>query len=171
MARYFYIVRCDLPRPELIADWDRWYVGHLQLLLTVPGFLAAQRFTTHQSPDGRPYLALYRLSSPEVLRSDAYERARGFGGWEAHVTKWTRDLVEDPRDTLDFATPPGERLWATFEVDGAAPEAARTIGLDRSFPAASWRRLESREPVPAPGGAVYEPRTAFHAVDTPPAHD
>lgn len=171
MQRYFYIVRCDLPRTELLADWDRWYVGHIELLLAVPGFLAAQRFTTDHSPDGRPYLALYELNSPDVMRSEPYERARGFGGWEAHVTNWTRDLVEDPSGQLDFATAPGWRLWAAFDVDGTTPGTARSIGLDGSLAAATWRRVAAGDDAPLTGGATYEPRTPFRAVDTPPRGD
>src|SRR5579872_2787946 len=52
IARTFYVVRCDFPRRDLLDEWDRWYVGHIELLLTVPGFLGGQRFTAEGFPDG-----------------------------------------------------------------------------------------------------------------------
>ena len=169
LGRCYYVVRCDFPRADLLEEWDRWYVGHINLLLTVPGFLGAQRFHTESSPDGRPYLALYELSSPKVIRSEEYERARGFGGWEAHVTRWTRDLVE-PADggELSFATQPGGRLWTTFWQGEAPPGAARSIGLDGSFSAALWRPLQPEDTaleLSASGGAaaLFVPRTRFAA--------
>ena len=167
LGRCYYVVRCDFPRDDLLEEWDRWYVGHIDLLLAVPGFLGAQRFHTETSPDGRPYLALYQLSSPEVMRSEDYERARGFGGWELHVTRWTRDLVQPPDGReLSFATPLEGRLWATFWQGDAPPGAARSIGLDGSFSAALWRPLqagESAAELSESGGAaaVFVPRTRF----------
>ncbi len=177
IARCFYVVRCDFPHPELLEDWDRWYVGHIELLLTVPGFLGGQRFTTAASPDGRPFLAIYELSSPAVMRSDEYERARGFGGWEAQVTRWTRDLVEDEGGALEFATPPGGSLWAAFYRGEAPPGAAEAVGLDRSFRAAAWQSLAPGEPPPVTevegaAAAVFEPRTSYIGrMDTPAAAD
>jgi len=160
-------VRCDFPRTDLLPEWDRWYVGHIELLLTVPGFLGAQRFYTPGASDGRPYLALYELSSRAVMRSEEYERARGFGEWKAHVTRWTRDLVAPPSDAeLTFATSPGGRLWAAFFQGASPPKAARSMGLDHSFDAALWRPLEPGEQPPGLDGfraaaAVFTPRTEF----------
>jgi hypothetical protein len=174
VARCFYVVRCDFPRADMLDAWDSWYEGHIELLLAVPGFLGAQRFVTPDPADGRPYLALYELSGPAVLRSDAYEHARGFGAWERHVRSWTRDLVqaEDGGD-LGFATAPDGRLWAAFFRGPAPATAARSIGLDRSFEAALWRPLGSGRRAPRlPAAtrrqaavATFEPRTAF----APPA--
>jgi hypothetical protein len=170
MARCFYVVRCGFPRADLLAAWDSWYVGHIDLLLTVPGFLGAQRFFTAAPPDGRPYLALYELSSPDVMRSDEYERVRGFGVWEEHVRDWTRDLVEAADGPeLDFATPPAGTLWAAFIRGMGAAGAARSIGLDRSFESAVWRSLGAGQPAPELPDAcgeqaaqtVFEPRTEF----------
>jgi hypothetical protein len=172
MARCFYVVRCDFTRADLLGAWNSWYEGHIELLLAVPGFLGAQRFVTRDPADGRPYLALYELSGPAVLRSDAYQRARGFGAWEPHVRSWTRDLVQaDGGGDLGFATAPDSRLWAAFFRGPAPATAARWIGLDHSFEAALWRSL-------GPGGrpprlpdadvrqaavGLFEPLTAFAA--------
>jgi hypothetical protein len=167
---YVYVVRCDFSRADLLEAWDSWYEGHIRLLLTVPGFLGAQRFATPDPPDGRPYLALYELSNPAVLRSAAYQRARGFGAWEGHVRSWTRDLVQaaDSGD-LGFATAPDGMLWAAFFRGPAPATSARSIGLDHSFDAALWRSLGPgrREPrLPAAtrrqvAAATFEPRTPF----------
>ena len=32
--------------PARKAEWDRWYLGHLELMASVPGISSAQRFKT-----------------------------------------------------------------------------------------------------------------------------
>jgi len=55
--------------------FNAWYdEDHVPLRLGVPGFLSGRRYRAAEGGDGPRYLALYDLSSVEVLRSDAYQR-------------------------------------------------------------------------------------------------
>ena len=40
----FYTVEMNFPYPERQSEFDTWYAAHLQKIITVPGFLSAQRF-------------------------------------------------------------------------------------------------------------------------------
>ena len=39
-----YMVEMDFRHPEREAEWHAWYLAHIRVLLTVPGFRASQRF-------------------------------------------------------------------------------------------------------------------------------
>jgi len=62
------------------AEWDQWYLTHLQVMLTVNGIHSAQRFVLIQG-DNAPSLALYTIASPEVLQDAYYMQIRGMGEW------------------------------------------------------------------------------------------
>jgi hypothetical protein len=175
-----YTVRCRFTQPAREDEWNRWYAGHLDVLLAVPGFLAAQRFHSATTVDDRPYLAMYEVESQDVFRSEAYVAIWGFDEWRPLIDNWTRDISEPVRDAgFDFATPRDGRLRAGFVSGangtvGAALEAlprgagrALVTGLDRSCDALFWEVLE---PGTSAGGptefaelevaeAVYEPVT------------
>jgi hypothetical protein len=149
-----YTVRSRFTDPAREDAWNEWYAGHLEKLLRVPGFLAAQRFHSDETVDDRPYLAMYEVEAPEVFQSDAYVSIWGFDEWRPLIDNWTRDIFE-PRhgDGLGFGTPRGSRLRAAFlsgddrPVEGAmeafaserpALHAAAVAGLDRSCAAIAW---------------------------------
>ena len=80
-----YMVEMDFPHPERLAEWHEWYLAHVRVLQTVPGFRASQRFQAiTETPS--PYLALHEVASPAVFESPEY-RARGgpasTGEWRA----------------------------------------------------------------------------------------
>src|SRR5437016_2418010 len=119
-----YAVRCRFTGDAAAeAEWDRWYLGHLQVLIGVPGFLSAQRFRTGDSPDQRPNLALYSVESERVFTSPEYLAVWGFSAWRPSIDRWTRDLLEPVRPDLGFATADGELLRAAFFSDGPEPAA------------------------------------------------
>jgi len=62
--------------PAQQAAWDRWYQGHLAVMLTVNGIESAQRFTLIEGAFA-PSLALYTITSPAVLQDAYYLRIRG----------------------------------------------------------------------------------------------
>jgi hypothetical protein len=180
-----YTVRCRFTDPEREDAWNAWYRGHLDVLLSVPGFLTAQRFHSTQTPDDRPYLAMYEVAGPEVFTSDAYLAIWGFDEWKPLIDHWTRDLSEPlTGEGFDYATPADARLRAAFLT---GPEAsvrdalagqpddgrARVTGLDRSCGGIAWRVLspESKPdaPLEAPGldvaQSVYEPLTEWLTSD------
>src|SRR5437773_10763163 len=70
-----YMVEMDFPHPERLREWHDWYLAHIRVLLTVPGFRASQRFQAIVET-AAPYLALHEVSGPEMFASAAY-RSRG----------------------------------------------------------------------------------------------
>ena len=177
-----YTVRCRFTDPAREEAWNEWYLAHIGVLLSVPGFLAAQRFHSSATVDDRPYLAMYEVAGPEVFSSERYQAIWGFDEWRSLIDNWTRDLstVRDSRD-LDFATGSDGWLWAAFvsgedAAVGAALDAlsanrpfvhaATVTGLDRSCAAIAWKVLaDARDPGPAvtPADGV----TIARAVYTP----
>jgi len=63
--------------PEMEADFNAWYdEEHIPAVAAVPGCLSARRFVGGAAiPEGRKYVALYHLKSPEVTYSDAWAKA------------------------------------------------------------------------------------------------
>lgn len=80
--------------------WDLWYVDHLRLMLTVPGFKSAQRFKT-ASPGHSPSLAMYTVTSEDVFKDPYYLSVRGMGDWAPLIDRryYKRNLF----DGLDSA--------------------------------------------------------------------
>ncbi len=141
-----YMVQCALGPAQSDADWDAWY-GHMKppaLLLSVPGFRAAQRFKgiTQKPP---AYLAIYGIDSPDVMTSPAYKAAGGGNflteQWKPMITFWHRMLF----DGADMA-PAVSDDEALVVLDAPAPEThatldflwLRSVGLDQPTP---WRGL------------------------------
>jgi hypothetical protein len=131
-----YMVEMDFPHPERLAEWHEWYLAHVRVLQTVPGFRASQRFQAiTETPS--PYLALHEVASPAVFESPEY-RARGgpasTGEWRALQTNWHRNLLggldETPEVPLDrFLVVLRDARDAGFPVD--APICwLRGVGLD-----------------------------------------
>ena len=136
-----YMVEMDFPHPERLAEWHAWYLAHIRVLLTVPGFRASQRFQAIVETPA-PYLALHEVASPVLFESAEY-RSRGgpasTGEWRALQTNWHRNLL----DGID-ATPevPEDRFLvvlhdardAGFAVDAPPPDAQiiwlHGVGLD-----------------------------------------
>ena len=134
-----YMVEMDFPHPEREAEWHAWYLAHIRVLLTVPGFRASQRFKAIAATPS-PYLALHEVASAALFDSPAY-RARGgpdsTGEWRALQTNWHRNLLggieESPevpaeahlvvlRDARDAVLPVGIAVsWL------------RGVGLDRTI--------------------------------------
>ena len=91
-----YMVEMELPQRSLLDEWHRWYDGHLRMLLTVPGFLTAQRFES-TTPAASPFVAMYSLENAGVITSDAYRAKAGPGStgkWRELMTNWNRNLLE-----------------------------------------------------------------------------
>ncbi|MGD9615736.1 MAG: sugar ABC transporter [Alphaproteobacteria bacterium] len=131
-----YMVEMDFPHPERLAEWHEWYLAHIGVLLTVPGFRASQRFQAITATPS-PYLALHEVESPDLFDSAEYRERGGpasTGEWRALHTNWRRNLLAGLDETPDV--PQGKFLVvlrdardAGFPVD--APIAwLRGVGLD-----------------------------------------
>jgi hypothetical protein len=68
------------------AEWDQWYIAHLQVMLTVKGIDSAQRFTLLQG-ENAPSLAVYTIASPDVFQDAYYLRIRGMGEWRPLIDR------------------------------------------------------------------------------------
>jgi hypothetical protein len=159
---HLYIVRCNFTAPEHEEAWNAWYSGpKTRQMLAQPHFLSCQRFR-RASGDGRDYLALWVLASPEALRTAQYTSQWGFAEWERHVTAWSRDLFDaGSRPHRDFAVPLGGALDVVAfdgasEADAAVARSSLTApgmmwlpiaGLDRHTPLIGLR-VASEEPAP-----------------------
>ena len=55
-------------------DFNHWYdTHHIPVRTEIPGFIGAQRY---RDPDRPTYLAIYEISSPEVMESASYKKVR-----------------------------------------------------------------------------------------------
>jgi hypothetical protein len=133
-----YMVEMGFPHPERLAEWHDWYLAHIRVLLTVPGFRASQRFEAIVD-NPSPYLALHEVSGPEMFASPAY-RGRGgptsVGEWHDLQTNWHRNLLDGLENTPDV--PANAHLLLlrdAVEVNlpvGIEPVRVHAIGLDRT---------------------------------------
>lgn len=132
-----YTVECAFSDPARESAWNDWYGGEkLDVLLSVPGFRASQRFRA-QTAGRAPYLAVHSVRDAAVLEQAAYRDVGGgtFGGWDALVTDWDRNLFTGLEVAPEVA--PGQRLVL---LDDPAAQAAEELdftwldiaGLDRT---------------------------------------
>lgn len=156
----YYMVEMDYPHEtaEERAAFDAFYQRHIDMLLTIPGFLTAQRFHCPEATRA-PFLALYRHTGPEVLASDAYTSKAGRMSVEAdfrvNMTNWDRNLVQGPVGTgaPDLVTEMG---GAFTLIDRTTPDAPplpaeftplEVIGLDKTV---AQRGSTAGEAAPSP---------------------
>jgi len=161
-----YMVDMALAEPDRLAEWHAWYLDHIKVLLTVPGFCASQRFeAVVETPS--PYLALHEVASPAVFDSPAY-RAKGgrasTGEWQARMTNWHRDLL-DGLDTTPEVTPDKYLLVLADARDLALPDGIsvewlRASGLDRSRDECGLAVVS--DPAPAIDLARRDPRARLY---------
>ena len=134
-----YMVEMDFPHPERLAEWHAWYVAHIRVLQTVPGFRASQRFESIL-PIAAPYLALHEVASAAMFESPEY-RGRGgpasTGEWRSLQTNWQRNLFDGIDETPDVPADAYVVLLRDAR-DATLPEGMaiswlRGCGLDRTI--------------------------------------
>ncbi|MFT7572153.1 MAG: hypothetical protein ACI9JL_003203 [Paracoccaceae bacterium] len=153
-AATYYMVEMDYPHETAAQreSFDAYYGRHIDMLLTIPGFLTAQRFYCADTKMA-PFLALYRLTGPEVLTSEAYTSKAGrmsvHPDFRAYISDWDRNLVQGRADVPadgdgdrggpDLATAMEDTMILIDRLtpdapplpDGVAP--LHVIGLDRTI--------------------------------------
>ncbi len=98
-ATTYYMVEMDYPHKTEAerAAFDGFYDKHISMLLTIPGFLTAQRFYCDEAARA-PFLALYRLVGPEVMDSEAYTSKAGRmsvdPAFRVNMVDWDRNLAQ-----------------------------------------------------------------------------
>jgi len=99
------MVEMHYPATEDRALFDKFYHKHITMLLTIDGFLSAQRSeTVHEAR--APFMAVYRLRGPEVMTSENYTSKAGRNSvnptFRAKMTNWDRNLVQGDIANMDI---------------------------------------------------------------------
>jgi hypothetical protein len=160
-----FMSQSGLTDPARASDWDAWYIGHLRIMLTVPGIYSAQRFKT-DSAGYSPSLAMYGIAGPEVFDDPYYRSVRGMGEWLALIDRryYQRNLFSG----LDRAPAAGSGevlLVADRErEDAALADLGLTwlacAGIDRST-AMRGIAVTGQTPPARHGLAIYRPVTDY----------
>lgn len=139
-----YMVDVDFAQAALQAEWDAWYMRHIEVLLSVPGVRTAQRFKClTRCPS--PYLTIYSVGSARVFESEGYREQGGRGStgkWQPFMTNWHRNLF----DGLAVAPAVSEQMHLLVtesqpdEIADCGCEFSwlGNAGLDRTVP---WRGI------------------------------
>jgi hypothetical protein len=179
---YLYIVRCNFTRAELERSWNDWYNDQkVAQLLAKPMFGAVQRFQL-QSGNGRSYIAVWQVASPDAFKTPQYTSNWGFFDWEQYVTDWSRDLFDagsTPETALAIAMNGFLQVISFDGLDATAAEAQRTaladasevmwfksVGLDRHTPLIGLRGVSGPSTAPSTASAgvqagIYRPICPF----------
>jgi len=158
------MVEMDFRRPEREAEWNAWYLAHIRVLQTVPGFRASQRFHAIVA-NPSPYLALHEVSGPAMFESSAY-RGRGgptsVGEWHDLQSNWHRNLLEGiegmpevPDDKFLLMLRDAEEGEVSLP-GGAVVERLNCIGLDRTVRRCGLAIID--DPLPLVGLAQRDDR-------------
>ena len=132
-----YMVEMDMRLGDREAEWHEWYLAHIRVLLSVPGFRASQRFQSIL-PAPAPYLALHQVDSAAIFDSAEY-RSRGgpgsTGDWRTLHLNWRRNLLDGLAATPDV--PAGAHLLRLENASeivlpaGISVAWTKAVGLDR----------------------------------------
>jgi hypothetical protein len=159
------MVEMDMNLGDREAEWHEWYLAHIKVLLTVPGFRASQRFKS-VLPCPAPYLALHEVDSGAIFDSPEY-RGRGgpasTGDWRALHTNWRRNLLDGVAATPEVAE--GAHLLLLDDARDAAPDGiaiawTKGIGLDSTIGEAGLAVIEN--PAPLLPLAERDPRVRLY---------
>ena len=161
-----YMVEMDMKLGDREAEWHAWYLAHIKVLLTVPGFRASQRFQSIL-PVPAPYLALHEVDGGDLFDSAAY-RSRGgpssTGEWRALHLNWRRNLLDGVARTPEV---PAEahllRLENARDVVLPADIAVawtKAVGLDRD--ATEFGLAVIADPAPLIDLARSDPRVGLY---------
>jgi hypothetical protein len=161
-----FMSQSGLTEPARQADWEQWYTTHLQVMLTVNGIDSAQRFTLMQGHNA-PSLAIYTITSPEVLLDPYYLSIRGMGEWLPLIDRryYRRTLFVGLDTAPDVPEAQvllvADREQPTPVLAGIAWIWLEAVALDRSPPYRGVAVVSSAEVVraSAAGIASYRPIT------------
>ena len=156
--------------PGREGDWDRWYVEHLDIMVSVPGVVSAQRFKT-VTPGHPPSLAMYSVASPSVFEDPYYQSIRGMGEWLALIDRqhYRRNLFEGldhaPKVPEDRVLLVADRHAPDDDLAGIDWTWLQCVGIDRSIPYRGVAIVDpaaARALTPTHSIALYRPSTPCH---------
>lgn len=123
----------------LSDDWSKWYVEHLEIMLTVNGIDSAERYTTDSQ--GWPFsLAMYSIRSPEIFQDPYYLKIRGMGSWSPLIDKnyYQRNLFSGrevapklSKDEVLLVTNQSAPISSLLDLEW---DWLKSVGLDQSTP-------------------------------------
>jgi hypothetical protein len=143
-----YMVEMDFPHPERLREWHDWYLAHIRVLLTVPGFRASQRFQ-----------AVCETAAPYLSRGGPAST----GEWRQLQTNWRRNLLEGLGETPDVL---GDRHVLLLEGSDVRPPAGidatwlRGVGLDSTIKECGLAVVN--DPAPLLDLARHDPRVRLY---------
>lgn len=160
-----YTVECGFADPSREAEWNAWYSGpKLDELLSVPGFLSAQRFRALDD-EPAPYLNLTCIATAELFTNPTYRSSGGgrFGPWDiALIIDWKRRLFEGMTEMP--AVPDAMRLAILDRAPHEAPDLGVKFhwlqGLDWQAVANYREAVALDASVPQRGFAIIDLATA-----------
>jgi hypothetical protein len=167
---FLYIVRCNFAARAREAAWNAWYSGpKIAQMLRLPHFLSCQRFR-RAAGQGRDYLALWTMRSPQAMQTPEYLAQWGFDEWTSLISDWSRDLFDAGSiPAAAFAVPAGGAL-RTIAFDGLSEDEADRLSsaVARSDPGVVW--------LPIAGLDAHTPLIGLQVLAAPspapvPAHD
>jgi hypothetical protein len=150
----FYMVEMHYPASEDRALFDKFYDKHITMLLTIDGFLSAQRYeTTHEAR--APFLAVYKLRDPGVMESTNYTSKAGRTSvnptFRDKMSNWDRNLVQGDIDTMNV--PDGGEMVLIDRLTPDSPPlpegftALEIVGLDATIVQRGVRIIKKGESV------------------------
>jgi len=150
----FYMVEMHYPLDDDRTKFNAFYHKHISMLLTINGFLSAQRYEcTHEARS--PFMAIYRLREPGVMTSEQYTSRAGptsvDPAFKAKMTNWDRNLVTGDIETLEVAEEGWMILIDRLSTDSSPlPDgftALEIIGLDSTIAERGVMIGSSGEPI------------------------
>jgi hypothetical protein len=149
----FYMVEMHYPASEDRALFDKFYDKHITMLLTIDGFLSAQRYeTTHEAR--APFLAVYKLRDPGVMESTNYTSKAGRTSvnptFRDKMSNWDRNLVQGDIDNMDV--PDGSCMVLIDRITSDSPPlpegftALEIVGLDATIVQRGVRITQQGDP-------------------------
>ena len=133
-----YMVEMGFSALALREKWDAWYLSHMQMLITIPGIRATQRFEALHDHI-QPFVAMHDVIGPDVFTSDAYKAKAGpasTGEWQTLHKNWVRNVFDGMEHTPDVPMD-AFLVLADAGAEGAlppdvVPHGLRAVGLDRN---------------------------------------
>ena len=128
------MVEMHYPLDDDREAFNRFYHKHITMLLSIDGFLSAQRYEcTHEARS--PFLAVYRLKDPDVMTSEGYTSRAGRDSvdpvFKAKMTNWDRNLVQGDIENMDVADNGWMVLIDRLSADSALLPEGFYVALDR----------------------------------------
>jgi hypothetical protein len=90
-AEYLLVVQMDIPS-ELESEFNRIYdQDHIPKIMNVAGVLGVKRYALEESDANgvAKYIALYRITSPAVAKSQEWRAAADLGEWMPKIRPHT----------------------------------------------------------------------------------